>query len=150
MSLPVLFKLLHILSVIVAVGANATYQFWYSRAGRDRDRLLWVMDSVRALDRRVANPAYLLVFLSGVGTVLTTGFSFEAFWISASIVLYVVVALMGLLLYAPAVRRQKALALADPTTPEYDAAARRARAVGATALLLVALIVVMMVTKPML
>jgi uncharacterized membrane protein len=148
MSISVLFRLVHILAVISAVGANATYQFWYSRAGRDKDKLVWVIENIRLLDRRIANPSYIVVLVAGVGLVLTGGFSFESLWVAASIALYVVVAVIGATLYAPAMRRQQALAAIDPTTPEYDAAARRSRMLGGLATGLVLVIVVLMVVKP--
>jgi uncharacterized membrane protein len=148
MQISVLFRLVHILAVISAVGANATYQFWYSRAGRDKDRLVWVIENVRLLDRRIANPSYIVVLIAGVGLVLTGGFSFESLWVAASIALYIAVAVIGAVLYAPAVRRQQALAEADPSTPEYEAAARRSRMLGGLATGLVLVIVVLMVVKP--
>ena len=148
MQISVLFKLIHIIAVISAVGANATYQFWYSRAGRDKDRLLWVIDSVRQLDRRIANPSYLVAFVAGALTVITGSFSFGSLWIALSIVLYVLVAVIGIALYAPAMRRQRALAETDPTSAAYEAAARRSRALGGVATLLVLVIVVLMVAKP--
>jgi uncharacterized membrane protein len=148
MQISVLFRLVHILAVISAVGANATYQFWYSRAGRDKDRLVWVIENVRLLDRRIANPSYIVVLIAGVGLVLTGGFSFESLWVAASIALYIAVAVIGAVLYAPAMRRQQALAEADPSTPEYEAAARRSRMLGGLATGLVLVIVVLMVVKP--
>lgn len=143
-----LFLVIHILAVISAVGANATYQFWYSRAGRDRDRLVWVIESVRLLDRRIANPSYVVVLVAGILTVLTGPFSFKSLWVALSIVLFIVVAVVGAAVYAPAMRRQQALAEADPTTPEYEAAARRSRMIGGVAMVLVAVIVVLMVLRP--
>jgi uncharacterized membrane protein len=148
MQLWQVFKYIHILAVITAVGANATYQFWYSRAGRDKERLVWVIESVRQLDRRVANPAYLVLLVAGIGIVLTGPFTFQAFWVSSAIVLYIVVAALGGALYAPAIRRQLAAAEADPTSPEYDRATRQSRLLGGLVLLIVLLIVALMVFKP--
>ena len=148
MQISVLFKLVHILAVITAVGANATYQFWYARAGRDKDRLVWVIENVRLLDRRIANPSYGIAFVAGAATVVTGGFSFESLWVAASIVIFIIVAIIGSVLYAPAIRRQQALAQVDPTTPEYGAAARRSRMLGGIATGLVLVIVVLMVVKP--
>jgi len=148
MQVFVIFKLIHILAVISAVGANATYQFWYSRAGSDKAKLLFVIENVRVLDRRIANPSYIVALLAGIATVITGSFSFASLWIAASIVIYVVVAVIGMALYAPATRRQQALAEVDPTTPEYAAAARRSRMLGGIATGLVLVIVVLMVVKP--
>ncbi len=148
MQIYTVFLFVHVLAVISAVGANATYQFWYARAGHDRDRLVWVIENVRLLDRRIANPSYIVVLLAGIAIVLTGPFSFESLWIALAIVLYLVIAAMGAMLYAPAMRRQLALAQADPTSPEYEAAARRSRMLGGIAMALVAVIVALMVFRP--
>jgi uncharacterized membrane protein len=142
------FKYIHILAVITAVGANATYQFWYRQAGRDKERLVWVIENVRRLDRQVANPAYLVLLVAGIGIVLTGPFTFSAFWVAASIVLYIVVAALGGALYAPAIRRQLAAAEADPTSAEYESATRQSRLIGVIVLLIVLVIVALMVFKP--
>jgi uncharacterized membrane protein len=148
MQVWLVFKFIHILAVISAVGANATYQFWYSRAGRDSAQLVWTIESIRVLDRRIANPSYIVALLAGIATVITGSFSFESLWIAASIGLYVLVAVIGIALYAPAMRRQQALAAADPTSPDYEAAATRSRMLGGLATGLVLVIVVLMVLKP--
>jgi uncharacterized membrane protein len=142
------FRLLHVLSVISAVGANATYQFWYSRAGTDPARLVWVIESVRRLDRRIANPSYVVAALAGIGIVLTGPYTFTLPWVAGGIVLYLVVAAIGGMLYAPAMRRQLELAKADPSTAEYAAAAKRSRMLGMVATGLVLVIVCLMVLQP--
>ncbi len=141
-------KLIHVLSVITAVGANVTYAFWLWFAGRDRARLLFAMEGVRRLDRRVANPAYVVVLITGVLMVLTGTYSLAMGWLQASIGLYVLVAILGIALFAPAVRRQLAEAERDPTSAAYDDSARRSRVLGWVTLAIVAVIVWLMVTKP--
>ncbi len=94
MSLVLLLKPVHVLSAIVAVGANVTYPFWLRLAGRDRDRLVWTIDGVRRLDRTVANPAYGVLLVTGVLMVLGGLYSFETGWIAAAIVLYVITAIV--------------------------------------------------------
>lgn len=143
-----ILKLVHILSVIVALGANLTYACWLARAGRDPDRLVFVIESIGRLDRRIANPAYIVAFLAGAGIVLTGPFSFGTLWVGAAIVLYVLVALLGITVYAPAVRLQLALARTDPASPEYGTAARRSRLIGLGVTGLVVVIVALMVLKP--
>jgi uncharacterized membrane protein len=69
-------------------------------------------------------------------------------WILVAIVLYVLVALIGITLYAPAVRRQRAAALADPDSAAYRAAARRSSVLGLVAVAIVFVIVGLMVFKP--
>jgi len=148
MSLYVILKILHVLAAITALGANLTYPFWLRRAGTDRDRVLDALDGIRALDRRVANPAYIVVFILGIFLVLTGNLSFTTFWIAAAIVLFIVVAVLGAVAYAPALRRQEAEARADVRSPAYAAAARRQNVIGGVVTLLVVAIVFLMVAKP--
>ncbi len=142
------FKLIHVLSVITAVGANATYQFWYARAGTEPAQLVWVIENVRRLDRRIANPSYLVAALAGAGIVLTGPYAFTLPWIAGSIVLYIIIAAVGAMVYAPAMRRQLQLARVDPASAEYAAAARRTRMLGMAVTGLVLLIVCLMVVQP--
>ena len=53
-------RFVHIVSVIVALGANLTYLFWMGRARSEPAQLVFVIESIRRLDRRVSNPAYIV------------------------------------------------------------------------------------------
>jgi uncharacterized membrane protein len=148
MSIYVILKIIHILAAITALGANLTYPFWLRRAGNDRDRVLDALDGIRRLDRTIANPAYIVVFVVGFLLVITGNLSFGTFWISASMGLFVIVAILGFTVYAPALRRQEAEARADVTSPAFAAAARRSNIIGIAVTLLVVVIVALMVAKP--
>jgi uncharacterized membrane protein len=143
-----ILKVIHILAAIIALGANLTYPFWLRRAGNDRDRIVDALDGIRKLDSRVANPAYIVVFIVGLLLVLTGSYSFTTFWIAAAIVLFIVVAVLGATLYSPALRRQEEEAREDITSPAYAAAARRQNAIGGVVIVLVVVIVFLMVVKP--
>jgi uncharacterized membrane protein len=138
----------HILTVIVALGANLTYLFWMGRARSDPAQLVFVIESVRRLDRRVANPAYILAAVFGIGIVLTGPYGFEAAWIVAAIVLYVLVAILGITVYAPAMRNQLDLAQRAPASRAYASAERRSRVLFFLVTSLVLVIVGLMVIKP--
>lgn len=148
MPLVTLLKVVHVLAAIVAVGANVTYGFWLARAGRDRERLVFAIDTIRRLDRTIANPAYGILLLTGVGMVLTGQYRFEQGWIAASLALYVLAVVIGVALFGPAVRRQLAEAERDPASPDYAAAARRSNGLGLLTTAIVVAIVVLMVAKP--
>lgn len=148
MSLVVILKVVHVVAVIVAVGANASYAFWLRYAGRDRDRLVYTISGIRRLDRLVANPSYVLVLVTGVLMVLGGAYSFDTGWIAASIVLYVAVAVLGITAFGPAIRHQLAEAERDPSSSAYASAARRSTALGLLTTAVVLVIVVLMVTKP--
>ncbi len=143
-----LLKLIHIASAIVAVGSNVTYAFWLARAHRDRDHLVFVIETVRALDRRVAIPAYVLLFVSGVLMVLNSAYSFTTGWIATAIGLYVVTFMLGIVAFGPTVRRQLAEARRDPSSPAYADLARANHRLTLVTLGLVGAIVMLMVTKP--
>jgi uncharacterized membrane protein len=147
-TLILLLKVVHILAAIVAVGSNVTYAFWLARAGRDRERLVFTIEGIRRLDSRIANPAYIVVLLSGLGMVALGAFSFTTGWIVAAIVLYVVLVVVGIAFFSPAIKRQLDEAQRDPLSPAYAAAASRSNLFGIGTLVVVIVIVVLMVTKP--
>jgi uncharacterized membrane protein len=140
--------LVHVLAAIIAVGANLTYAIWFRAAGRDRDRLIFVIRTVRLLDNRIANPAYIVVLITGIGMVLAGAYSFTTGWILAAIAIYVAVAVIGIVLFGPALRRQLDESERDPASEAYEAAARRSTWLGVLTTALVLVIVVLMVTKP--
>ena len=147
MSLLVVLKLVHVLAAITAVGANLTYTYWLRYAGKDRDRLVWTMKGIRRLDNLVATPAYVVLLITGVLMVVGGAFSFQTGWIIAAIALYVVVVVVGIAFYSPALKRQIAEAEIDPTSPAYAAApgVQPLRRVHDGVVLV---IVILMVTKP--
>lgn len=148
MSLFLALKVVHILAAIVAVGTSVTSTFWIARAGRDRDRLLWALEGVRGFDRRIANPAYVLVLLSGIAMAMTGAYRFEQGWISLAIALFVLIAVFGIVVFRPAARLQRAEAAADPTSVAYARIATRTWWYSWLTTAVVAMIVVLMVTKP--
>jgi uncharacterized membrane protein len=144
------FKVVHVLAVIVALGANLTYAFWLGRAGRDSERLVFVIESIRRLDRRVANPAYIVAALAGLAIVATGPYRLDEPWIVSAILLYVLVAVLGITLYGPAVRAQLALARTDPSARAYRQAARHSQLLGLLVTGIVLVIVALMILKPQL
>ncbi len=148
MSPFIVLKVVHVLAVIVAVGANASYAFWLRIAGRDRARLVYTINGIRRLDRRIANPAYGLVLATGILMVAGGAYSFDAGWIRVALVLYVAIAILGITVLGPAIRRQLSEAERDPSTAMYAMAARRSSALGALTTGTVLAIVVLMVAKP--
>lgn len=148
MSIVQLLKLIHVLAAITAVGANLTYTYWLRYAGRDRDRLVWTTKGIRRLDNFIATPAYVVLGITGVLMVLAGAFSFTTGWIIVAIVLYVLMIILGIALYAPALKRQIAEAETDPTSAAYAGAAGRTNTYGVITTAVVLVIVVLMVTKP--
>jgi uncharacterized membrane protein len=144
-----LLKFAHVMLAIVAIGFNASYGIWLARAGREPQHLGHVLRSIKTLDDRFANPAYVLLLVTGVLTVLVGGIPFETFWIAASIGLWLILVVLGLGVYTPTLRRQIALVeSAGAASSEYARVARRGIIVGVLLAVIVTIIVFLMVTKP--
>ena len=149
MPLYLVLKYVHILLAIVAVGFNASYGIWLSRATREPEHMLHVLRGVRTLDRRFANPAYGLLLITGLSMLFVGGIPLTTLWIDLALLLYVVAVVVGIVLFAPVVRRQVALLESGAgDSPEYRQLARRSTQLGIMTMLDVLLILVMMVFKP--
>jgi uncharacterized membrane protein len=146
-----LIKYLHVLAAIVAVGTNVTYGVWLGRAARDPAMLPFALRGVKILDDRIANPAYGLLLLTGFAMVGVAKTRLSTPWIVASLVLFVLIVLVGLLGYTPTLKRQIAtLDRAGAGSAEYQAIARRGSTLGGILAVLVLTIVFLMVVKPQL
>jgi uncharacterized membrane protein len=141
-------KLIHIISAIVAVGANVTYLVWLNIAGSGDGRDTKILQGIQTLDKRIANPAYVVLPLTGVLMVLDADLGFTTFWILAAIILYVVMGAVGGGLFAPALRRQAELAAQGADETAYAAASKRTRLMGLLTMVPVAAILYLMVMKP--
>ncbi|HET7421073.1 MAG TPA: DUF2269 family protein [Candidatus Dormibacteraeota bacterium] len=143
-----ILKLIHIFAAIVAVGSNVTYGVWTVRAAADPAHTGFVLKGIRFLDSRIANPAYGVLFLTGLIMVFTASWGFQL-WVIVAIVLFVAIAVFGFVVYSPLVKRQIALTDAGETvSAEFVALARRGRMMGPILGVLVLAILVMMVFKP--
>ena len=148
-SIPYLIlKYIHILSAIVAVGANITYGVWGVRAQRDRSHLGFTIKGIQFLDRRIANPAYGVLFLTGIVMVIVGGLGLQL-WIVVAVVLFVAIAVIGFAYFTPLVRNQiRLLDAGDTSSPEFERLARRNSIIGPLLGLLVLVILAMMVFQP--
>ena len=150
--MPALFtvvKFVHILLAIIAFGFNATYAIWIVRAQRDPRHLDFALRGVKFLDDYFANPAYLLLLVSGLTMVALVHYQLTTFWLAAALVLWLVAIVLGYGVYTPTLRRQiRVLASDGAESVEYQSLATRGTVVGITLAVLVLLILVMMIFKP--
>lgn len=139
---------IHIASAITAVGANLTYGVWFARAGTQRAELSFALKGIKFIDDRIANPAYGVLFLTGL---IMTFISWRItdLWIVIAIVLFLVLGALGFFVASPQFRDQIRLVDAgDTSSPEYVRNARRGRMLGPALGLIVLVILAMMVFKP--
>jgi uncharacterized membrane protein len=148
---------LHVIGAIMGLGTNLTYGLITSvgeRAGGERR--VFALGLIQTLDRRLANPAYMAQLVTGLLLVWLLKLNlFATSWLLLGLVLYITVAVLGITVYAPVLRRQAALAeelasegVDGAAATEYGAVARRSRQLGILATALVVVIVTLMVTKP--
>jgi uncharacterized membrane protein len=142
-------KLVHILLAIMAVGFNASYGIWLARAAKEPEHESHVLRTIKVLDDRFANPAYILLLLTGILMVVISPLEFETLWISLSIGLWVLLALIGLLGYTPTLRRQIALVDSGQAgSAEFERLAKRGQILGGILAVIVLVIIYLMVLKP--
>ena len=142
-------KYIHILSAIAAVGANITYGIWIARASREPKELPFILRNIQFIDRRVANPCYGLLLLTGVLMALLAPISLTTPWLLSALILYVTAALLGIFAYAPVMRRQIQLLDSEGfNSPAYQVAEKRSRMIGILVTADVLLILLLMVVKP--
>jgi len=143
-------KLVHILLAITAVGFNASYAIWIGRAGRlSKEINQFALRGVQFMDQRIANPAYGLLLITGLLLVVTGPWSLTTRWIDAALGVYVIIILLGVFGYTPALRNQiKALEAEGPDSAAYRSAANRQNVIGIIFIVPILAILYLMVFKP--
>jgi uncharacterized membrane protein len=149
-SLFVIVKFFHVLLAIIAVGFNATYGVWLARVAREPvPTQSFVLRGNKRLADWFANPAYVLLAVTGVTMVFVGELRFTTFWIAGGIVLWAIAVALGFFVYTPMLRNQiQALETVGPDTDEYRRYAANARFLGILLAVIVVVIVFLMVAKP--
>lgn len=141
-------KLIHVLAAIVAVGSNVTYFVWFARAKREAEPNPQILDGIKTLDARLANPAYVVLPLTGILMVLDRDLGFTTFWILAAIILYVAMGVIAGALFSPSLRRLVEVSRSAAEPGSYAAEVRRTTMTGLLTMVPIAAILYMMVMKP--
>jgi uncharacterized membrane protein len=145
----VIFKWLHILAAIAALGSNMTYGVWLGRVARDPQALLFTLRTIKIIDDRLANPAYGMSLITGLVLVFLGNWSLTTPWLMTALVLYGAAILLGFFGYTPILRQQIQLAeTAGPQSEAYARVARRGTMIGIILAIIVVAIVFLMVVKP--
>ena len=147
-SLYLVLKFIHILSAIVAVGANITYGVWNVRGAGDPAHLGFALKGIKFLDDRIANPAYGVLLLTGLIMVFMQ-WRITDLWIILALVLFAAVVVLGVAFYSPLLKNQIKLVEEGATaSPEYVRLSAIGRRFGPGLGVIVVVILVLMVFKP--
>jgi uncharacterized membrane protein len=143
-----ILKWVHVSMAIIAVGFNASYAVWLSRAARAPDHQAYVLRGVKVLDDRFANPAYGVLLLTGLWMVAISPWEITTFWILTALILYAITVVLAAAIYTPTLRKQIATLESEGSTEAYRRLATRSRVTGIVLGVIVVAIVFLMVTKP--
>jgi hypothetical protein len=144
----------HVSAVVVGFGATFAEALLFPVAMKAGVRHLPFVHQVQlAINERLAGPALGLIILTGIYQTIDGDWGFGSFWISATILIAIVLGGMLGAYFVPTDRRLAAQAQreVDETgnvSDEYQRAARTEGIVGGVAGLLVIAAVFLMVTKP--
>lgn len=143
-----LIKYIHVLLAITAVGSNITYAAWNARGAMDPKHLGFALRGVRFIDNYIANPCYFLLPITGLVLRFINYTSWPR-WMVTAIVVYIVLLVVALAGYSPALKRQiQALDAEGEKSATYLMWAGRARITGIISGVFALVIVFMMVVKP--
>jgi uncharacterized membrane protein len=145
-----LLKYIHVLLAITAVGSNITYAVWNARAAQEPAHAAFALRGIAFIDRRVANPAYGLLLITGLVLVaISRQWGLGNGWIASALILFAILIVVAIGFYSRVLKRQvQVLETEGQASANYQALARQAQIYGIASLLIVLAIVFMMVVKP--
>lgn len=145
-------KWIHILCAIVSLGANLTYFPWFMTVPKNRETLVFTIKTIRLLDNWIANPAYVLAYITGeIMMRVGGGIHYSTPWMSLALILYVIISILGLFVYAPLLKKQQQLAEnVGAGDAGYQRVSRNGIVLGTLIVVLTIGITFLMVTKPQL
>lgn len=143
-----LLRVAHTLSAVLAVGTNVSFPIWTRLAEREGSALAFTLGAVRAVDKWVTIPSYLVAALTGIALAAQEGISFSAAWIFVSLVLFALLMILGFGPYRPLSRLRLSLARAGPPGADYRRAGRRIDLLDAGIIGSAVVITVLMVLRP--
>jgi len=148
MSWYTLLKYVHVLLAITAVGSNITYGVWGARAAAEPTHTDFVLRGISFIDRRVANPAYGLLLITGLALVVVGQLGIRG-WIVAALILFSLLIVVAVAFYSRVLGQQiQALETEGQSSPAYQRLSGQAQLYGIVSLVIVLVIVFLMVVKP--
>jgi hypothetical protein len=143
-----LLKFVHVLLAITAVGSNITYGVWNALAAREPAHAPFALKGIAFIDRRVANPAYGLLLVTGLVLLAVGQLGFRG-WVIAALILFALLIVVAVGFYSRVVRQQIQVmdreGLASAAYKQLDG---QATIYGIVSLVIALAIVFMMVVKP--
>lgn len=143
-----ILKTFHIALAMAALGASISYRFLQARGESEPEHLVFMLRSIRQLDRSFTNPCYIGVLITGIWMVIQAGYSFAWLWIWYSLSVFGTIALLGIFAFKPVISGMIRHAQPGSLKDEYLGYRRKAAFLGNVVLVLVLSVLCMMVWKP--
>lgn len=145
-------KWIHILCAIVSLGANLTYFPWFMTVPKNRETLIYTLRTIRLLDNWIANPAYILAYITGEVMMRVGGqIHYSTPWMTVALILYTIISILGLFVYAPMLKKQQSLAeTKGADDPDYQRVSRNGIILGTVIVIITIGITYLMAIKPQL
>jgi uncharacterized membrane protein len=145
-----LLKYIHVLLAITAVGSNITYAVWNARAAAEPAHAAFALKGISFIDRRVANPAYALLLITGlVLVIISPTWGLGNGWIASALILFALLIVVAVGFFSRVAKRQiQTLETQGQASPTYHRLTQQAQIYGIASMLIVFAIVFMMVVKP--
>ncbi|MEA2635237.1 MAG: hypothetical protein QOH92_2004 [Chloroflexota bacterium] len=143
-----LIKYVHVLLAITAVGSNITYGVWKTLGAREPAHAPFALKGIAFIDRRVANPAYGLLLVTGLLLLAVGQVGFRG-WVIAALILFVLLIVVAIGFYSRVVRQQIQVMDAEGVaSAAYKRLDSQATTYGIVSLVIALAIVFVMVVKP--
>lgn len=143
-----LLKYLHVLLAITAVGSNIGYGIWQGLAAREPAQEGFVLRGISFIDRRVANPSYGLLLITGLALVVIGNWGLRG-WVIAALILFLLLIVVAVGFYSRVLRQQvQVINTEGPSSAAYKRLSGQATTYGIASLVIVLAIVFVMVVKP--
>ncbi len=154
------FLFVHVMGAIVAFGPTYIFPLIAAASRRDPQHAHFGAGVSELISKRVVFPFALLQGVTGVILILLVGFDLTASssrWLISGIVLYLIAILISIFVMQPSAERMVELTASPPPmspegrpmpSPELLATGRRLQLGGTVNGILVAIVVLLMVTKP--
>jgi hypothetical protein len=143
-----LLKFVHVLLAITALGSNITYGVWKALSAREPAHALFALRGISFIDRRVANPAYGLLLITGLVLVAAGQWGFKG-WVITALILFVLLIVVAIGFYSRLFRQQiEVLEKEGLASAAYKRLDGQATIYGIVSVVIALVIVFMMVVKP--
>ncbi len=145
-----IFKWLHVVAIIIAVGSTGTYTFWFVRLAGNRQSALFTLKTVKHIDDWLVYSAFGFALAAGI-IMISTGFlNFGiSHWLQLGIGLFILLMILRITVLSSVLRQQiHYIESGNAGSEGFKATVKRGQIIGPILGAIALTIIFMMVVKP--